>query len=299
MTTTDGATIPDAELLAAVDRPRAAALRDLVETSVTTTVAARRAARRRRRGPRRSTARLAAARRPVSQLPALDDPGAFRRVYNPVTGVGSAARAAAGRPPGRRRRRRPRRPSGWPTRGRPSYVHGGMSALLMDQLLGAAADRGRAVGHDRAPGAGLPRPAAAGDRRCCCAPGSPRTPAASRSSPARSRSPPRPSGSLVEARGVFVAPRPERSEAYFGSITDASGRHRPPGRPTDATAVARRRREPARARRHRPGRRRIDGYWPQPRPPHGGHWSGNPHRPSVRSSVPAVDPPGAHARDHP
>jgi acyl-CoA thioesterase FadM len=42
---------------------------------------------------------------------------------------------------------------------------------------------------------------------------------------------------LVEVRGVFVAPRPEQQAAYFGEVTDASGRHRPPGRPTDATAV--------------------------------------------------------------
>jgi acyl-CoA thioesterase FadM len=42
---------------------------------------------------------------------------------------------------------------------------------------------------------------------------------------------------LVEARGVFVRPRPEKAAAYFGSITDASGRHSPPSRPSDATAV--------------------------------------------------------------
>ena len=42
---------------------------------------------------------------------------------------------------------------------------------------------------------------------------------------------------LVEARGVFVLPRPEKVEAYFGSITDAAGRHTPPSRPTDATAL--------------------------------------------------------------
>jgi acyl-CoA thioesterase FadM len=42
---------------------------------------------------------------------------------------------------------------------------------------------------------------------------------------------------LVEARGIFVTPRPERADEYFGSITDASGRHAPPGRPSDATAV--------------------------------------------------------------
>jgi hypothetical protein len=42
---------------------------------------------------------------------------------------------------------------------------------------------------------------------------------------------------LVEARGIFAPPRPERADEYFGSITDASGRHAPPGRPSDATAV--------------------------------------------------------------
>ena len=42
---------------------------------------------------------------------------------------------------------------------------------------------------------------------------------------------------LVEARGVFVLPRPEKVEAYFGSITDSAGRHTPPSRPTDATAL--------------------------------------------------------------
>ena len=40
---------------------------------------------------------------------------------------------------------------------------------------------------------------------------------------------------LVEARGVFVMPRPEKAAAYFGAITDASGRHTPPSRPSDAT----------------------------------------------------------------
>jgi acyl-CoA thioesterase FadM len=42
---------------------------------------------------------------------------------------------------------------------------------------------------------------------------------------------------LVEARGVFVLPRPEKSQAYFGAITDASGQHSPPRRPGDATAL--------------------------------------------------------------
>jgi hypothetical protein len=43
---------------------------------------------------------------------------------------------------------------------------------------------------------------------------------------------------LVEARGVFVLPRPEKIDAYFGAITDAAGRHTPPRRrPGDATAL--------------------------------------------------------------
>jgi hypothetical protein len=36
---------------------------------------------------------------------------------------------------------------------------------------------------------------------------------------------------------VFVLPRPEKAAAYFGAITDASGRHTPPRRPGDATAL--------------------------------------------------------------
>jgi hypothetical protein len=36
---------------------------------------------------------------------------------------------------------------------------------------------------------------------------------------------------------VFVRPRSEKAAAYFGSITDAAGRHTPPTRPSDATAV--------------------------------------------------------------
>src|SRR3569833_685026 len=47
-----------------------------------------------------------------------------------------------------------------------------------------------------------------------------------------------PGQALVEARGVFVTPRPERSAEYFGASTDAAGRPSPPGRPSDATAPA-------------------------------------------------------------
>jgi acyl-CoA thioesterase FadM len=44
-----------------------------------------------------------------------------------------------------------------------------------------------------------------------------------------------PGRALVEARGIFVAPRPATTASYFAGVTDASGRHTPPGRPTDAT----------------------------------------------------------------
>ena len=87
---------------------------------------------------RAATARLAVARRPASQLPALDDPVAFRRVFNPVSGVGSPIA-----PPLVIRRHAGEVVAevtlGLAYEGPPSYVHGGMSALFMDQLLGAAA----------------------------------------------------------------------------------------------------------------------------------------------------------------
>ena len=46
-----------------------------------------------------------------------------------------------------------------------------------------------------------------------------------------------PDDALVEARGLFVTPRQEKLEAYFGGITDAAGEHRTPDRPGDAVGV--------------------------------------------------------------
>src|SRR4051794_21911022 len=126
----------DAELLAAVSE-LGTALRALVDASVATTVGAAelRAAAEQVRGV---TERLAVSRRAASQLPALDDPIAFRRVYNPVSGVGSAVA-----PPLVIRRVDggvvAEATLGLAYEGPPSYLHGGMSALFMDQLLGAAA----------------------------------------------------------------------------------------------------------------------------------------------------------------
>jgi acyl-coenzyme A thioesterase PaaI-like protein len=223
----------DADLMAAVS-DLGSAVRALVDASVTTTVAAdelRTAA----ETVRAATVRLAVARRPASQLPALDDPVAFRRVFNPVSGVGSPIA-----PPLVIRRQAGEVVAevtlGLAYEGPPSYVHGGMSALFMDQLLGAATIAAGLWGMtahlelDYRRPVPLQTPLVLRARvtenagRRCVVTGTIATATA-------------PDTVLVEARGVFVTPRQEKAEAYFGAITDASGAHRPPGRPTDATAV--------------------------------------------------------------
>jgi acyl-coenzyme A thioesterase PaaI-like protein len=122
--------------------------------------------------------------------------------------------------------------------GPPSYLHGGMSALFMDQLLGAAAIAAGLWGmtahleldyHGPVP---LETPLV---MRARVAENRGRKSVIT-GEIARASAPDEP---LVEARGVFVTPRPEKAAAYFGAITDASGQHRPPGRPTDATALER------------------------------------------------------------
>jgi acyl-coenzyme A thioesterase PaaI-like protein len=228
-----GGTIPDAEPLAAAS-DLGTALRELIEVSVTTTVAAaevRAAA----ALVRQATERLAVARRTAAQLPALDDLTQGRRVFNPVTGIGSALA-----PPLVVRRDEDGVSAevtlGSAYEGPPSFVHGGMSALLMDQLLGSAAAEAGLWGMTahleldyRGP---LPL----------------ETPLVLRARVVENEGRKSlitgtialaadPDGVLVEARGVFVLPRPEKVAAYFGSITDASGRHTPPSRPSDATAV--------------------------------------------------------------
>jgi acyl-coenzyme A thioesterase PaaI-like protein len=224
----------DTDLMAAVTE-LGTALRELVDASVLTTLPAdqlRAAA----ADARAVTARLAAAQRPVTQLPVLDDPLVFRRVYNPVSGVGSALA-----PPVRIRRVEGgvvgEALLGPAYEGPPGYVHGGMSSLLMDQLLGSAAIAAGLWGMTVRLEVDYRRPVplstpltmraqvteAAG--RKCVVTGTIATAAA-------------PDRTLVEARGVFVMPREELRADYFGAITDASGQHRPPGRPTDATALS-------------------------------------------------------------
>jgi acyl-coenzyme A thioesterase PaaI-like protein len=223
----------DPELLAAVGE-LGDALRALVETSVRTTAGA----------PeldaaaaevRAVTELLGRSLRPVHQLPPLDDPVAFRRVYNPVSGVGSALapplemRVEEGGVVGEAT-------LGLPFEGPPGYLHGGMSGLFMDQVLGDAAIAAGLWGMtvrlelDYRRPVPLYTPLVFRGRvvedagRKTVVTGSIALTGA-------------PQQALVEARGVFVAPRADRQQDYFAHITDAAGRHAPPGRPTDATEV--------------------------------------------------------------
>jgi len=233
VTTNDRATIPDAEPLAAAT-DLATAMRELVETSVTTTVPAaevRAAA----ELVRQVTERLAVARRPVSQLPALDDVTTGRRVFNPVTGAASPLA-----PPLVVRRDGDgvvgHATLGVAYEGPPSFVHGGMSALLMDQLLGSAAAAAGLWGMTahleldyRGP---LPL-----ETKLVLRAGVAESTGRKSVITGTIALADDPERILVEARGVFVLPRPEKAAAYFGAITDASGRHTPPRRPGDATAL--------------------------------------------------------------
>jgi acyl-coenzyme A thioesterase PaaI-like protein len=233
VTTDDSATIPDAEPLAAAT-DLGAALRELIETSVTTTVPAaevRAAA----ELVRQVTERLAVARRPVSQLPALDDLTMGRRVFNPVTGTGNAMA-----PPLHVRRDgdgvKAEATLGVAYEGPPGFVHGGMSALLMDQLLGSAAAAAGLWGMTahleldyRGP---LPLETRLVLRAGVVESEGRKSVITGTVAPADD-----PDRVLVEARGVFVMPRPEKLKDYFGGITDASGEHRPPPSASDATAL--------------------------------------------------------------
>jgi acyl-CoA thioesterase FadM len=156
-------------------------------------------------------------------------------VFNPVTGIGSALA-----PPLVVHRHGDGVTAevtlGLAYEGPPSFVHGGMSALFMDQMLGSAAAAAGLWGMTahleldyRGP---LPL----------------ETPLVLRAWVAESAGRKSlitgtialaedPDTVLVEAHGVFVLPRTEKLASYFGSITDASGRHTPPSRPSDATAI--------------------------------------------------------------
>jgi acyl-coenzyme A thioesterase PaaI-like protein len=227
----------DPELMAAV-ADLGEALRGLVDASVRTTVppselrdvaAVVRTARE----------RLAVRTRPATRLSELDDPVTFRRVYNPVNGVGSALappvhfRSASD--DGEDGAVVAEASFGLAYEGPPGFLHGGMSGLVMDQALGAAAIRAGLWGMTARLELDYRRPVPLD------------TPVVLRAAVAESAGrkavvtgtialASAPGTPLVEARGLFVLPREELRAAYFAEITDASGRHAPPSRPTDATA---------------------------------------------------------------
>lgn len=236
--TADAAPGYDRDLMVAVSE-LGAALRSLVDASVRTTLPAadlRLAA----AGAQALADRLAVTTRPVEQLPELDDVLTFRRVYNPVSGVGSALA-----PPLELRLADPHRPDvgtvgtvvlGQAYEGPPGYAHGGMSALLLDQLLGATAIAaglwGMTVRLETGYRAPVPLRTPLQLRARVTDDVGRRTVVTGTIAAAAD-----PGTVLVEGRGVFVMPRPEVLSGYFGAVTDASGRPSPPTRPTDATAV--------------------------------------------------------------
>jgi acyl-coenzyme A thioesterase PaaI-like protein len=226
---------PDrAELLAAVTE-LGSALRELVDASARTTVGAaelRAAA----AAARETAGRLSASRRTRDQLPTLDDPARLRRVHNPVTGVGSALA-----PPLDVRRVDggvvAEVTLGLAYEGPPGYVHGGMSALLLDQLLGSAAVVAGLWGMTARLELEYRRPVPLETPlrlRAGVVDNTGRKVGVSGSISLAEA----PEQALVEARGMFVTPRPEQVEEYFGAVTNASGMYSPPRRPSDAPAVA-------------------------------------------------------------
>ena len=166
----------------------------------------------------------------------LDDLATGRRVFNPVSGAASALA-----PPLRLRREDGglvgEATLGVAYEGPPSFVHGGMSALLMDQVLGDTAAEAGVWGMTahleldyRGPlpiGEPLVLRGRVGesDGRKSLIVGTIARAAA-------------PDEVLVEARGLFITPRREKLEAYFGAhhrrlrrTADAGPdrrRHRPP-----------------------------------------------------------------------
>ena len=212
----------------------ATALRELIELSATTTADAA-AVRSAADLVRAATQRLEGPRRPLSQLPRLDDPAARRRTLNPVSGVANGMA-----PPLRFRVSdgvvTAEATLGAAYEGPPTFLHGGMSALFMDQVLGDTAAANGLWGMTAHLELDYRRPVPL--RRPLAFRGWVEETAGRKSviagSIALADAPREP---LVEARGVFVMPRPEKLASYFGSVTDASGAYRPPGNAGDATAV--------------------------------------------------------------
>lgn len=230
MTTNDEGSPYDDDLMAAVTE-LGAALRELVDVSVRTTVGAPELSAAAAQA-RAITAGLAGAQRPVHQLPELDDFAAFRRVYSPVTGVGSALA-----PPVEFRRVDggviAEVTLGAAYEGPPGYLHGGMSGLLMDEFLGAAANAAGLFGLTAHLELDYRRPVPLDTplimRARITETAERRTIAAGTIALAED-----PERTMVEAHAVFVVPRAEQQEAYFGAIRDASGSDQAPSRFTGA-----------------------------------------------------------------
>ena len=223
----------DTDLMAA-STDLAAALREIIELS-TTTEAGTDAIRAAAELVRRAAGELDGPRRPLTQMPRLDDPQARRRTFNPVAGVASGIA-----PPLDFRRSNgvvtAEAALGAPYEGPPTFLHGGMSALFLDQVLGDTAAINGVWGMTARLELDYRGPVPLGrllvfrgwlqetqGRKSVIA-----------GSIALAETPDRP---LVEARGIFVMPRPEKMASYFGSVTDSSGEHRMPGNAGDATAV--------------------------------------------------------------
>jgi hypothetical protein len=202
------------------------ALRDLVEQASATEVPAdvlRQAAAQ----AREAAAALGRRTRTRAELPSADDLLGGYRMYNPVTGSGSALAApllveltgtgVAGRCT-----------LGLAFEGPPSFAHGGVSAMLLDQLLGYAIS---AAGH---PGMTVHLEV---NYRAPVPLQSPLYLTATMSEIAGRRVTARgtiateaePGTALVEASGIFVGLRPEQAARMFGGVrpdaTDPQAAH--------------------------------------------------------------------------
>jgi acyl-coenzyme A thioesterase PaaI-like protein len=209
----------DSDLLGAV-ADLGDALRSALEASVST-VAPAAALRAAARTIRDATAPLRSTPRSRSALPATDDMAGGVRVFNPVVGIGSGvavpltftrggdgvvAQAVLGQV----------------YEGPPTFLHGGIAALLMDQVLGQAAiesDRwGMTVNLElryRRPvplhtSLRLTGRVSNVDGRRTTATGTIALESA-------------PDVALIEATGAFVCPSPAASAAYFSMVRTAAG----------------------------------------------------------------------------
>lgn len=170
---------------------------------------------------RRATARLSAEQRPAWELSPLDDMDRGVRVFNPVLGPGNGVAV-----PLRFEQDGDgvlaRTTLGQVYEGPPTFVHGGVSALLMDQVLGHGAIVAGRWGMTAELTLRYRRPVPL------------HTPLrlTSRMSEASGRrttvlgaiaTEEDPDVPLVEATGIFVTPKVETSTAYFGSVRTAAG----------------------------------------------------------------------------